>query len=168
MKMLNKTILAALLCSTSALSFANGYVGGSLGSTDYDDSEIDDGTSFSLYAGYEFNENFAVEAAYTDFGDGDIDDYDMEIEVDGFSAVGLAKAPLNDDFELYAKVGILFWDVSVDFDGYSVGDDGSDLIYGAGASYKFCKPCKVRFEYLMADIEDGDVSNLNLGLSYYF
>lgn len=175
MKTYQKTVLAALLCATSGSSFAldyakfeNGYVGASIGITDYGESHYDDeATSYSLLIGYKFTRYFATELSYSDFGEADAKGSGSgDLEADGFALQAVANLPLGETFSLYAKAGGLFWDASSS----ETGDhDSADWIYGLGVGYNVTPDSAVRLEYLVNELYHSvDVKNISLGLVYYF
>lgn len=125
------------------------------GSSDLDDSD----TSFSLFGGYRISRYFAVEAGYIDFGtaeyrsSGIVDplgpqtpqpaSYSADLEVKGFTAAAVGTLPLNQMFELHARLGVLFADTEISetaaisttslSDSFSA--DSQDLFYGVGAGF---------------------------------
>ena len=121
----------------------------------------DEGTPFSLVAGYRFNRYVAVEAGYLDLGEaqyratglvdpiGPVAPLDASLDLD-VSAEGpilglVAFAPIGEKFDLHARGGMFFADVTLDVraaaGGASESDDFSasseDFFLGAGAAYHF-------------------------------
>lgn len=56
----------------------------------------------------------------------------VDIETEGFTAAGLASLPLSDNFSVYAKAGVFFWDRYVN----SV-SDGGDRILSVPVTFPF-------------------------------
>jgi len=130
---------------------ANGLVITSGGST-LDDSDM----SFSLFGGYRFSPNFALEAGYVDFGtakyraSGVIDPVGAQppfaatlaedLELTGFTATAIGTVPVSAAFDLHARVGVLFaqTDVAVSVARAaltareSVSVESQDFFYGLG------------------------------------
>lgn len=172
----NKLLIPAFftsLVSMSASTLAGPYAGLNVGNTDW---EGENTTSFSLIGGYNFNQNWAVEAAYTNFGDVDVDIFDdgdiAKFEADGIRLSVVGTLPVADKFNLFAKVGMMAWDLDVSYMGESGSTDGTDFTYGVGASYAFTDTVvmNLAMDRLSADIE-GESANLDtisLGVSFSF
>lgn len=149
----------------------NLYVGASFGSSAYDvnkkdfiddsslnslESKFDDTDSaFKIFGGYQINDYFAVEAAYTNLGglsfskgyyvgwrdpqQGSegllMDTLYATLEVTGFIVNGVAQYPISDDFSVFAKLGVFRWNVDASFkwisDYYLIIDNvlQSDIFY---------------------------------------
>lgn len=180
-------ILTALaLVSGAALAEGNWYLGGSLGEAYVDtdngakdaanllrndygatsvySSQDDSDFSWKLFAGYKFNQYFAVEGGYADFGKyyakaggvigtpvtikGDVSSYAVFVD-----AVG--TLPLNESFSLFGKLGAAYthtkakasgsWSGFVD----SYSDSDSEVVpkLGLGGEYSITKAVAVRAEY---------------------
>ncbi len=150
----------------------------------YDDDENDLG--FKFFAGYNINEYFGVEAAYVNLGDVTADaslsylaetlTVDVEAEADGFSFAGVARYPIYDRTEVFAKVGLFVWeadaDASATFGGVTASesyeDDGTDIMFGFGASYAMTTNISVRGEWERYALDDYDVDLFSVGVQYYF
>lgn len=96
----------------------------------------DKDTAFKLFAGYQFNPNFSVEASYIDFGKfsaNAVTDYEAayipeiddtasrttrekhEASIDGFGFALVGSLPIQNGFSVFGKLGLFAWDGSVDF-----------------------------------------------------
>lgn len=188
-------LLAAAGGLLSAQVFAQPYLGFSAGQADVDPSiaipglldpggRVDgkDG-AFKLFGGYQFNRNFALEAAFVDLGDvsysGSFTDNMGTVPVTGgriqnsglnLSAVGVV--PLGERFVLFGKVGMFLWyseatDVTGGTAFYSE-EDGSDLSLGLGASMALGPRVSLRAEWERFDISNVDVDLVTLGFAYRF
>jgi OOP family OmpA-OmpF porin len=113
---------------SAKISFAETpwYVGAGFGMTNYQGDSVNDvpqanididswQTSYSLFGGYQFNERWAVEAGYVDFGE--TDDFDpngqilgigIDYETSGFYLNGQYHIPLNNSLSLDLVGGWLF------------------------------------------------------------
>jgi OOP family OmpA-OmpF porin len=167
------------------------------GSSDVDDSD----TTYGLTVGYRFMPYLAVEGQYLDLGEakykanGDIydefdtflgtADLDIGIDSSGFALSVLGILPIQEVWEVYARLGMYFGDTDLDFsvsadDGsepFSGGDSESEqeFFYGIGGGYTFNETWNVRVEYtIFQDIGDEDLtgeSDLDrfvIGLNYRF
>ncbi|MGJ7459156.1 porin family protein [Halomonas sp. RA08-2] len=135
-------------------------------STNTDDADV----GFKVFAGYQFNPNFAIEASYLNFGDfesnaqtvvGDIPaSIQGDISVEGFGFALVGKLPIQNGFSVYGKLGLIAWDADIDVRtdtligniSASDGEDGIDPFYGIGAEYV------INQLILRAEIERYDLS----------
>jgi OmpA-OmpF porin, OOP family len=126
-------------------------------------------TSFRVFGGYSFNRFFAAEAGYIDGGniDDDIGPYRVSIASEGLYAAGLAKLPLGDNFELFAKLGWVFHDstetVSLGSQRNSESTSDSDFLFGGGVALKLGKNFQLRAEYDKVNVSDAafDIFSVN-------
>lgn len=167
---MKKTLIAVSVLMSSA-AFAGGYVGGSVGTSDSDQSYLDNGTSFSVTAGYELNENFALEATYIDLGDMD-DNMSMGLtrRVDGFIISTVGKVPIAGAIDLFGKVGLFVWDATADQDGFGAvfNDDGADASFTFGAALKVTPSFNLLAQFEQFDIDDEEIQNYSVGAQYMF
>ena len=184
--------LAAAIGFFSAQVFAQPYLGFSAGQADVDPSMaipglVDPGGSvdgkdgaFKLFGGYQFNPNFALEAAFVDLGDvsysgnftglGPVTGGRIQNSGLNLSAVGVV--PLGERFVLFGKVGMFLWySEATDVTGgrffYSE-EDGSDLSLGLGASMALGPRVSLRAEWERFDMSNVDVDLVTLGFAYRF
>lgn len=161
-KLIKNSLSIAAISLASASAFSQVYIGGSVGETDYD-VEVDNGTSIELKGGYKFNENFGLEAAYIDLGDGDLEipGSSGSLEVDGFKFSVVGFIPVAETVDVYGKLGVYTWDSNA-------GIDGSDISYGIGVAWGVADNLKVNLGYDMYELDELDADNFNLGLTYSF
>jgi OmpA-OmpF porin, OOP family len=174
---------AGSLVSGSALAQENDkgfYIGGGVGQfnlklddvdqTDEAIERLDDSdTSWKGFVGYRFNQYFAVEGAYVDFGRPS-DRFttagsggDFSAELSGFEPSVIGTIPIG-PLELFGKIGYLFYDVkaSVDLDngpGFDSSSSEQDLTYGGGVGMTFFGHLNARLEYERIDssvVDDAD------------
>ena len=183
-KRLGLTALAALALMAATAVQADTqpgfYAGAGIGTTKvghdaFDGSGIDEtDTGFKVFGGYTFNQNWAVEVSYFDFGEasasagGD----SVSVGVSGLSASGVGRLPINDMFSLYGKLGFASYDVDAKFNvaGFGSGsasDSDSDLIYGVGGALSFGGSFEARLEYEALNV-DGDASMISVSGLFRF
>ena len=163
------------------------YLGGSVGSAAVE-ANIDDGGvvlpqpppvfdeddfGWKVFAGYNFalGEVFTLglEGGYTDLGKPSADIVLIPISVDPtalnlWGTAGFDIGPVG----VYAKYGVVSWDVEAVIDDIRVSDDGSDPAYGVGLRFNLGS-VEIRGEYEIYDISDvEDVTMLSVGLAYRF
>lgn len=170
MKIPQYLAISALALSASA-AHAGGYVGAAIGQTNVDTSGFDDPISFSISGGYRIHNNFAVEASYINLGESDNDLAPVwTLEADGFNLSVVGIAPISEQWELYGKLGMFLWDFTLEEENFGTlaADDGSDISFGVGASFKMSDALSIAAEYQRFDVADVDVSNFSLGVRFSF
>ncbi len=161
------------------------YVAGSVGQASVDETidstfSIDDeDTSFSLSAGYSFNDYFAVEGGYIDFGEVS-DSFSIagvtgkvKAEADGWDLALVGSLPVSEKFSLTGRAGYLFWDADIKatatgLPSISDNEDGNDLFYGVGAEYRFTNQWSLTGGWDRYELDDVDFDNLHVGVRYRF
>jgi len=157
------------LVAASAAPAQGFYIGGSVGQSDFDDSNVIpdlitsgsvDGsdTGFKIFGGYQFSPYFGLELSWVDLGKASYSGRFGALNVTGgtletsglnFSAVGIL--PLGSNFALLGKVGFFAWESDAsDVTGglpFSGTEDGSDVSYGIGASFNFTRNLSLRAEW---------------------
>lgn len=191
-----KTTIAALIAtaglaasSAMAQSMADRgfYVGGSFGQAEageWCDSSAgitvancdDKDTGWKAFAGYRFSRHLAAEFSYINFGEytarATVGATTVDVKADatawGLAAVGIF--PLSDRFDLFGKLGFVRGESegsgTVGATTVTVGDKGTELHYGFGATYNFTRNLGIRAEWEM--VNDADLSLLSIGLQYRF
>ncbi|MFL6547778.1 MAG: outer membrane beta-barrel protein [Povalibacter sp.] len=175
--------VAALLIGSPALAEENPsgpYLGVGLGQFNttvesldgVDDAVKDldtDSDTWKAFFGWRFSKYFSLEADYIDLGTprGDFDasgssgQYSMDLA--GFGAYAIGTLPIG-IFELSAKLGYYFHDITVDVDldnfgsgnGNVLGGDnnGEALAYGIGAGVTFIDHINVNLEYERMEVDE--------------
>jgi OmpA-OmpF porin, OOP family len=144
-------------CSDLAVLFNPGY------SCSINDTD----TGWKIFAGYQFNPNFALELSYLDLGKPKLTangvlggapiSLKQTLHTTGFSIDGVLSVPLSKEFALMARVGLFAW--SVDAKATATNNNtgvtanasdkpsGTTLNYGLGAKYDFSGSVGLRVEY---------------------
>ena len=156
---------AAFAVSPAMAQDSGFYVGAGIGDFGLDVGGFSGSdTGFKLYGGYEFIKYFAVEAEYIDGGS--VDDGGLKIDVSGYNLSGVGILPLAGKFNVFAKLGMIFWDAKMHGFG---NDSGEDFSWGVGGGYSFTDQFGVRLEYQGFEIEDTDtVDMISLGATWKF
>lgn len=132
------------------------YAGAGIGSSDLAvDGFSGNDFAYKVFAGYDFNEYIGMEGGY--LNGGSPSDRGLEIEVDGFDVAVLGKWPVSEQFDIFAKLGYVWWDAETDGFG---SDSGEDLMYGLGVGFDFSDQFGMRGEWERMDIEDTDRADL--------
>jgi hypothetical protein len=123
--------------------------------------------SRKIYAGAELGKILAVEGAYYDFGDRvccpQLADAGFATSLQGVALAAVGRLPLPvPRLQIFAKGGVLFWEEEGDeitiAGPIAVSVDGSDPIFGVGASIRLAGPLRVRAEWETFDLgeDSGD------------
>ena len=196
--------LTAVLGATSAQAADTGfYLGGSFGQSQISDfsgsdldrelatmgvtasSTTDDSDSgWKVFAGYKIMKNLAVEGSYTNLGEATArttvtapvaGTFNTTLELESWSISAVGILPLNDQFSLFARLGLNVWNLDGSTTGpgsgstsTSTSDDGADVVYGLGASYNFSQNLSLRGEWERYDFDGSDVDLLSVGLAWAF
>ena len=144
-----------------------------------------DDSSFTLGLGFNVNENFSLEIAYSDLGNSEeVQDggclintptcglYSHYYNHSSFQINSLTKTKLNNNIDLYLKLGIGRTNISrktsnTHFPIYSDPEENIELIYGVGLSYDLINKLKLFVEF----IDNGHSSiksGYSAGIKYSF
>ena len=179
--------LSGALAATHAS--AQAFIGGSIGQSDMDE-EIAAGlitsgtvdakdTGYKIFGGYMFNRNFGIEGAYVNLGEvsysGDFFGSPVtggKVEVSGFNISALGAVPINEQFSVFGKIGLLLWDAEAsDTTGgvpFSAKEDGTDISFGIGVNYDFTRNLGVRAEWEVFKTDEADATLLSIGVVWKF
>ena len=126
----------------------------------------------------------AVEGAYANFGEVSANvvttapvagTANVKLENEAWTLSALGILPLNDQFSLFARLGLNVWNVDVSASGtgsgatgYSGSEDGTDVVYGLGAAYHLTPNLNLRAEWERYDFDGGDLDFVSVGLGWSF
>ncbi|KKD01749.1 outer membrane beta-barrel protein [Photobacterium halotolerans] len=167
------------------------YVGGAYGETTLDVSSADraeyaeEGLSiddtdkgYKFFLGHRINRYAAVEGFLADLGEATLSHQDSaisaSIEMDTWGGAVLGIVPLHPQIEAFAKLGLHAWDMSAKMQGQTLlEDDGTDMLYGIGASYIYYPTysddaVSVRIEFERFEMDKESVDLFSAGISYHF
>ncbi len=148
------------------------YIGAGLGASQIDTrdgSTTVSGESFSyrLVGGYRFahiplpfglNLDAGLEAGYADLGavEERAAGADVEVEMTAFVTSGIVYLPIHNNWDLFGKVGVYFWDGTVTADGVETSSEtNSDLSLGLGVGWQTGTSFGLTFEVESLDALDG-------------
>jgi len=172
-------LLVFALCGFTGIAAAGGYIGAGAGITTVDVCDDisfpgvtcdDEDTGLKIFGGFKANENFAIEALWADLGEVSATGPGgtASISVDGFGIAAVGIIPLGERFGIFGKVGAFMWDASGGGAASGVGDDGTDLMFGAGVSWNLTNHFGLRAEWERFDIDGDDVDFLSVGAQFNF
>lgn len=181
-----KKLLPSALMLSAVLTFpvnaeqeTNWFAAAAVGNSDANVGFLDDDTGFKVAGGYSFSENWAVSLEYVDLGELDVDasalgffGVNSSLEADGFNLSVIGILPVNDSFDLFAKVGAFNWDIEAKASsgGFSASEDedGTDISWGLGAAYNFSDNFSVTAEFQRFDIDEDEIDLISGGVIFRF
>jgi len=147
------------------------------------------GTQWRLQGGYRFNPYLAIEAGYIDFGTAKYKanyaggSAHGSLKAGGVDVVGLASLPLNDNFSVFGKAGLVYANVKSSLtasDPAALASDNNSTrvvrpLLGVGANYKITQNVDLRadFDHVSGLGKSSTTGKMNdnmfsLGLAYNF
>lgn len=134
------TLLSVVVAAPAVA--ADMYVGVNVGSAEIDSPGFSTTTSFALLGGYTFNQNFAAEVAYSNFGSKSYGP--ITVKSDAVSISGVGSYPFNEQFSVFAKLGL----ASTKLEGTGFPSESkSDLTWGLGGQFNVNKQIGIRLGY---------------------
>lgn len=201
-------IIAGIFVSYNCYA-ANPYVGIGVGQSKAQDSgscsdvgalfdpgyscSIDDtGTSYNIFAGYNFIPNLSAEVGYVDLGKYNISasgtiggtpsSLSGEFKAKGWTLSAVGSFPIQPNFFLLGRLGMFNWDFDLSASGTgaltgggSLSSSGTDPLYGVGVQWDINNQFSVRGEWTRyQNVGDqnttgqSDIDNLSVSAVYNF
>ena len=164
-----------------AVVFAIGRpIGGSIGQAsldeDFDGLTVDDNsTAIRIVAGWRFNDYFALEGGYHDFGDFEqtFDDggglSTAKLSADGFTFGAVGSIPVSERFSLTGRAGMFFWNGTAEVNNVSQATpEDSNLYLGAGVLFDLGKRFQLTGDWTRYELESAVSGVFSVGLLYQF
>ncbi len=169
-------------------NYFNGQLAGA-GATGLSSSTDGSGYQWRLQGGYRFNQYLAVEAGYIDFGQADYKasyaggSARGKLKAGGADLVALASLPVNQDFSVFGKAGLVFAHVQSSLAagapaGLASDSSNSNVVrplLGIGANYKLTEHLDLRADFdHVSGLGDShktgkmDSNMVSLGFAYGF
>lgn len=175
--MLRRALLVPfLILAFSTTAMAEGfYAGAGLGLLQIEDEE--EGISFEdnplgwrLLAGYDFNDNFAIEGSYVDSGkaEDEVLGEQVEVKLTAFTASVVGLMPVSDTVKVFGKLGFYSGEEEVTIQGFSIDDDDSGMTVGAGVRFATSDNFVIRGDFDWFDTELDTVWSIGVGVQFYF
>lgn len=169
--MFKKIAAATLIIIASSPAIAQQapgfYVGADAASTRIDEADRDEGAG--LFAGYKFNQTFAVEAGWHRLADTKLDNIGIRARFEQTDVSVLGTVPLSSGFSVYGRLGYnhIKAKATAYYRGYTLVGTGSEdkVLYGAGLSYTFSPAISGRLE---VQKPSSDITKLAAGVAYHF
>lgn len=146
-------VAASIPASASDTGF---YLGAGIGKASVDplkfyptlgDNVENDDLGYKVYGGYRFLKFLAVEAGYTNFGNLQFAERNVQgwqeivdLSVKGWDAFVVGILPVSNVVDIYGKLGIMAWDTTITSTlreeiHYTESSTGTDTAYGIGAGF---------------------------------
>ena len=178
----NAAVAASLMLLAGPISAQAGgfFVGGSVGNAnlneDFDGLVVDDNsTSFRVVAGWRFNDYFALEGGYHNFGDFEQVFNDAggqstaTLSADGFTLGATGSVPVSERFALTGRAGMFFWNGTAEINNVSQATpEDSNLFLGAGVSFAVSKRFQLTADWTRYELESAVSGVFSVGLQYQF
>ncbi len=181
------TVLFMMFACVNATAQEGFFFSGGLGKANIDGdfdgfNDSDDSTAYRLSAGWKFNDHFAIEAGYQDFGDFEYrrdaanqpDNSGQlisraKLSADGFTTGAVGILPLNDKFSLYGRAGMYFWDGNAEINDVSQANpEDTNPYFGIGLSYAISERVFLTGDWTHFDLESADGDMLAVGIQVFF
>ena len=178
----NVAVAATLLLFALPISAqADGvFIGGSIGTAslddDFDGLAVDDSsTAYRLVVGWRFNDYFALEGGYHNFGDFE-QTFDIAgvpntvvLSADGFTLGATGAIPFGERFSLMGRAGMFFWNGNAEINNVSQATpEDSNLYLGAGLRFQITEKVQVTGDWTRYDLEGTNSGVFSIGLEYQF
>lgn len=152
----------------------------SLGATSVATTKSENSTGYKLYAGYQFNRNFAVEAGYFDLGKVSFDSTTAPAGTlhgdarsqGGVNLDAIGILPINDSFSAFGRIGLQSSETKLSLSGTGaivvlipeLKKRETNVKVGLGMQFDFNKNVGVRGEWERYRVSDGFTGKANIDL----
>jgi len=168
-------LFVASLGSTSiaAAGADDAYAGFSVGNASPDSSSFDNAIGWKVFGGYQLNEILAVEGGYISFGemDGPTESGATTVfEATGLEVAAVGNYPINSQFSIFGKVGLLAWDGETSNPNpvFSFTDTGTDVFFGLGGQYEISGNLAMRASWESYTMDNFDINFLSASAVFGF
>lgn len=162
---MKKIIALAAIAALSTVAQADGfYVGGDVGQSRLKIEGLTfKGNTVSVFGGYNFSENVAVEVGYRDLGKDTVDG--VRLKANGLQVSAILSAPVSTDFAVYGRLGVNRLEAKATGNGLSGKETDTKALIGFGARYAINKEFGLRAEFQKPA---SNVRVLSIGADYRF
>lgn len=177
---LSGLFLAAILLPSLSHADTGLYLGASVGASHLDDDisglNIEsDSSAYRFVGGFQFGDIFGIEAGYHNFGEF-AETVDLgglssraELSADGWTLGGTLGLPINEQFYLFGRAGVFFWDADVEVDGFSINvPEDENPYYGAGAGFDITPNLSLIGDWTRYELDTIDSDVISIGFQYRF
>ncbi len=172
-----RLILVSIFClALSSAAVAEGfYAGAGLGIVKIEDE--DQGISFEdsplgwrLIAGFDVNDNFAVEGSYINSGTAEdtIEGEKVEVELSAFVISFVGLMPVSDAAQLFGKLGYYSGEEEVSVLGFTLDEDADGFTAGAGVRFTMDNNFTIRGDFDWYDTDLDTLWSIGIGFQFSF
>lgn len=161
-KLISAAILATLASSAMAATPNTFYAGLDGGSTKIDGLG-DRESSVGAFVGYNFHTFFAAELGVRRLGSWDV--IGTSLDINQYSASVIGTYPLQNNFNVFGRLGYNKIDGDVSYQGYTAEASDSGAVYGVGVGYAFTPTISGRIEFQKPA---SNASNISAGVVFAF
>ena len=171
-----RLLLLVLFLFATTTAMAEGfYAGAGLGIVQIEDE--DQGISFEdspmgwrLIAGFDVNENFAVEGNYINSGTAEdtVLGENVEAELSAFVVSFVGLMPISDTAKLVAKLGYYTGEEEVTVFGITLDEDADGFAAGAGVRFDMANNFSIRGDFDWYDTDLDTLWSIGVGFQYSF
>ena len=176
-EMLRRILLfSSIMLLSGPAAMAEGfYAGAGVGITQVEDS--DQGISFKdnpfgwrLLAGFDFNENFAIEGSYINSGEAedDIQGENVKAELSAFVVSVVGLIPVSETVRLFGKLGYYSGETEVTAFGITLDEDADGATAGAGVRFDMNNNFVIRGDLDWYDSDLDTLWSVGVGFQYSF
>jgi len=176
------TLVFSLIILSPA--YAGFYFGGSGGASEKEYTDVKDGSAYKIFAGYKFENNVAIDIAYLNSGEMDIDlnntvfqgnNLYLQFQGMSYSAAYYLTMPNSKGWYMSGKVGL--YDIKSTLKSRNTGNEITDnttgLGWGIGLGYMFFSHLSLGFDFEgyagVEDFSDNRILTLIVGsVAYHF
>lgn len=173
-------VILAAMTPVIAVADSGVYVAASVGqaelSEDFDGFDVDtDSTAFRVTLGWRFNDYFAIDAGYNNFGrfdqsfdtDGAITE--VSLKADGFTFGGVGTLPVGERLSLFARAGVFFWDGDADINSVTAATpEDTNLYFSAGARFALTERLSAMVDGSRYELGGTSSTVVSVGLEFRF
>jgi opacity protein-like surface antigen len=155
---------------------AQGFYGGAgIGLVNIEEEDLgesfkDNPIGWRILAGYDINENFAVEGSYIKSGKAEdtVFGENVEAELSAFTVSAVGLMPLSDSTQLFGKLGFYAGEQEITVQGVTLDEDDDGFTVGAGIRFRSSGRFVIRGEFDWFDTDLDSLWSVGVGFQYYF
>ena len=125
--------------------------------------------------GWQFNDYFALEGGYHNFGafeqSGVLDGepVNVRLKADGFTLGATATLPIGEKFAIFGRGGSFFWDGDAEINNITQArPEDTNLYLGAGASFALSERFSLLADFTRYELDDTESDVGSLGFTFSF
>lgn len=159
-----KWVLLGFMAAGSSVAMATQGVYLGIGAGAANNKTVDDSdTAVKVFAGFDFNDMWGVEASYIDLGRAEVGP--IAVDAETVALQGVFNWGLTPRFGIFGKAGAHYADISSNVGG---SDNEGGLALGAGVKYEFTPFLGIRGEVERFDMDEAKSDVITASLVFKF